>query len=89
MSRKITAWIHTLTPFIEISKDYSQLEISDTSLGNTMLDVLQYSLLTTNDALSIYSNTISDMISKDRDIIKTMEEDASILKNSIYEKLIP
>jgi len=88
MSRKITAWIHTLTPFVEISKDYSQLEISDTSLGNTMLDVLQYSLLTTNDALSIYSNTISDMISKDRDIIKTMEEDASILKNSIYEKRI-
>lgn len=87
MSRKTMAWIHTLVPFVEVSEDYSQLKISNTSLGNIVLDVLQYSLLTANDSLNIFSSVISDMIGKDKNMIANLENDALVLKKELIKKI--
>jgi len=85
-SRKVGAWSYTLNPFIESDKNFSCIKISDTRLGRLILDILQYSLFTANDALGIYASVLSNIVSKDLNIIETIERDAVILKRDIMEK---
>lgn len=85
MTRKLGAWSYTLNPFIESDKNYSFIKISNTQLGNIILDILQYSLLTTNDALDIYASAISNIVSRDINVITTIENDASTLKNKFMK----
>jgi hypothetical protein len=86
MSRKIGAWSYTLKPFIKLDSGYSTITMSENHIATMLLDILQYSLLTTNDALSQYATTLSNIVSKDRSFVKTMENDASILKSEIMKE---
>lgn len=70
------------------SNDFSNMQMSKTSLGDVIVDVLHYSLLTTNDSLGIYSSVISDMIGKSQDVvINTLEQDAVALKKELAAKI--
>lgn len=86
LSRKIGAWIYTLKPFIESDNDFSLIRLPDSRLGEIILDTLQFSLLTSNDALGMYNSVMSNFISKDGDLMKRIEEDATILKREILRK---
>lgn len=85
MSRKIGAWSYTLKPFIKLDSAYSTITMSDNRMATMLLDILQYSLLTTNDALNQYATTISNIINKDSSFVKTIESDATILKDEIMK----
>ncbi|AKB80674.1 hypothetical protein MSBR3_0096 [Methanosarcina barkeri 3] len=85
LSRKMGAWSYTLKPFIESDEDFSLIKIPDSRLGEIILDTLQFSLLTSNDALGIYNSAMSNFISKDGDLMKRVEEDAAILKKELLK----
>lgn len=86
ISRKVGAWSYTLKPFIESDDDFSMIRIPDSRLGEIILDTLQFSLLTSNDALGMYNSAISNFISKDGNLMKRIEEDAAILKKEFLKK---
>ena len=85
MSRKLGAWSFNIKAFIEIDRDYSAIKVHNSELSKMILNVLQYSLLTTNESLGMYANTISDMISRDVDLVNLIERDASILKQEFMK----
>jgi hypothetical protein len=85
MSRKIGAWSYTLKPFIKQDSSFSTITMSDNRISNMILDMLQYSLLTTNDALSQYASTISNIVGKDRNFVNTIENDATTLKAELMK----
>ena len=85
MSRKIGAWSYTLKPFIKQDSSFSTITMSNNRISNMILDMLQYSLLTTNDALSQYASTISNIVGKDRNFVNNIENDATILKAELMK----
>jgi hypothetical protein len=86
MSRKIGAWSYTLKPFIQQDSSFSTISMSDTRISSMILDILQYSLLTTNDALGQYASAISSIVGRDRSFVKTLEDDAVLLKTELMNK---
>lgn len=75
--RKLLTIVDKL-PFIKIEKDYTYMALNKTKMSELMMDVIQYSLLTGNKALGEYSQSISDIIIKDKKIkenMNTIKED--------------
>jgi hypothetical protein len=81
--RKVPIIAYRLSPFLELTNDFSTLRLSKEGLAQIMMDIVQYSLLTGNAALSSYSQALSDMVIKDR---KSIDIGIDVLKGEILEK---
>lgn len=76
-SRKITLLSTTaFNPFMKVDSTFSNLVLDDSNLADVVFNVIQYSMLTNNESLSVYSQTLSDMLIKDKKYYNTIESDA-------------
>lgn len=83
-ARKVTLLSNTaLKPFMRIDPSFVNLELVDSKLAEIVFNIVQYSMLTNNKSLDIYSQTLSDMIFRDKKYYKTVESDASVLKKEL------
>ncbi len=86
LSRKIGAWSYTLKPFIELDENFSLIKLPDSQLGVTILDTLQYSLLTANESMHVFNSVMSNFVSKDWNLMNKIDDDALVVKQAFLKK---
>jgi hypothetical protein len=83
-ARKIMSLSNTaLKPLMMVDPTFTNLELVNSKIAEVVLNTVQYSMLTNNESLGMYSQALSDMIFKDRKYCKTMESDALELKQQL------
>lgn len=86
-ARKVTSLSNTaFRPFMRPDSTFTNLELLDSNLAEVVFNVVQYSMLTNDRSLDIYSQTLSDMIIRDKKYSKTVESDALDLKNKLLSE---
>lgn len=85
-SRKVAYLSTLISPFTQQDDEFSRVHLLDSQLGNFLIDVAQYTLLTSNDALGIPAATFTDIISRYSNIRKELLESANLLVSDFVDR---
>jgi len=85
-SRKVTYLSNLMTPYTNPDKDFSRIKLSNSRLGKFLVDVAQYTLLTSNEALGISASTFTDIIGRYSNLRREISEGANPLVNEFIDR---
>jgi len=88
VAMKLSRFADSLEPFVKITNDSLgfSLDKETSGLNHIMMDSLMYSMLAHNEALGMYNQVISDLISKDRPWAKEIAADAKIITENLIQQ---
>lgn len=66
-----------------VDPTFTNLELVDSKIAEIVFNTVQYSMLTNNKSLDIYSQALSEMIFRDKKYYKSIESDALELKQQL------